>query len=49
MKAIGYFEAGALDRADAHSGPGPLRIEVHLDAWDVPEAFKQMGAHMGRS
>ena len=39
----------ALDRADAHSRPGPLLIEVHLDAWDVPEAFKQMGAHMGRS
>ena len=39
----------ALDRADAHSGPGPLLIEVHLDAWDAPEAFKRMGAHMGRS
>jgi len=39
----------ALERADAHAGPGPLLIEVHLDAWDVPEPFKQMGAHMGRS
>ena len=28
--------------------PGPLLIEIHLDAWDVPEPFKQMGAHMGR-
>ena len=39
----------ALQSADAYTGPGPLLIEVHLDAWDVPEAFKQMGAHMGRS
>jgi indolepyruvate decarboxylase len=39
----------ALATADTHPGPGPLLIEVHLDAWDVPEAFKQMGAHMGRS
>jgi len=39
----------ALERADAHAGPGPLLIEVHLDAWDVPEPFKQMGAYMGRS
>jgi TPP-dependent 2-oxoacid decarboxylase len=38
----------ALERADAHTGPGPLLIEIHLDAWDVPEPFKQMGAHMGR-
>jgi TPP-dependent 2-oxoacid decarboxylase len=39
----------ALVMADAHAGRGPLLIEVHLDAWDVPEPFKQMGAHMGRS
>ncbi|MDH3509754.1 MAG: thiamine pyrophosphate-binding protein [Gammaproteobacteria bacterium] len=47
VRTEGELEA-ALERADAHTGPGPLLIEVHLDPWDVPEAFKQMGAHMGR-
>ena len=38
----------ALAQADSHSGPGPLLIEVHLDAWDVPEAFTTIGARMGK-
>lgn len=38
----------ALELAESDGGPGPLLIEVHLDPWDVPEPFKQMGAHMGR-
>ena len=38
----GNLEA-ALERAEAHTGPGPLVIEVHLDPLDVPEAFIRMG------
>ena len=37
----GDLEA-ALDRAETHTGPGPLVIEVHLDPLDVPEAFVRM-------
>jgi indolepyruvate decarboxylase len=37
----GDFEA-ALQRAATHTGPGPLVIEVHLDPWDVSEAFARM-------
>ena len=29
----------ALGRAEAHTGPGPLLIEVHVDPWDASEAF----------
>ncbi len=32
----------ALDRAAQHEGPGPLVIEVHLDPFDVSEAFARM-------
>ncbi len=32
----------ALERAAAHTGPGPLVIEVHLDPWDVSEASAKM-------
>jgi indolepyruvate decarboxylase len=32
----------ALARADVWQGPGPLLIEVHLDAWDASEAFRLM-------
>ncbi|MFQ5982293.1 MAG: thiamine pyrophosphate-dependent enzyme, partial [Woeseiaceae bacterium] len=32
----------ALERAAAHEGPGPLLIEVHLDTFDVSEAFVRM-------
>ncbi len=32
----------ALERAESHTGPGPLLIEVHLDAMDVSEAFVRM-------
>ena len=32
----------ALERAESHTGPGPLLIEVHLDAMDVSEAFMRM-------
>jgi indolepyruvate decarboxylase len=39
----GDLEA-ALERAAAHSGPGPLLIEVHLDPLDVPDAFERMSA-----
>lgn len=38
----------ALARADAHRGPGPLLIEVHLGPFDVPEAFKRIGARLRR-
>ncbi len=38
----------ALASADAHCGPGPLLIEVHLDPFDVPEAFKRIGARLRR-
>ncbi len=38
----------ALEAADGHAGPGPLLIEVHLDPWDVPEAFTTIGALMGK-
>jgi len=38
----------ALAQAEAHTGPGPILIEVHLDAWDVPEAFRTIGARMGQ-
>lgn len=37
----GDLEA-ALERATMHRGPGPLVIEVHLDPWDVSEAFARM-------
>ena len=40
-----YTEAdleAALDRAETHTGPGPLLIEVHLDALDVSKAFVRM-------
>lgn len=36
----------ALAIAESDNGPGPLLIEVHLDPWDVPEPFRQMGAQM---
>ena len=32
----------ALDQAEAHTGPGPLLIEVHVDPWDASEAFTLM-------
>ncbi len=32
----------ALARAQSHTGPGPLVIEVHLDPLDAPEAFRRM-------
>ena len=32
----------ALARAAEHRGPGPLVIEVHIDAWDAPAAFRLM-------
>lgn len=32
----------ALALADAHTGPGPLIIEVHVDPWDASEAFTLM-------
>ncbi len=32
----------ALSRAEAHTGPGPLLIEVHVDPWDASEAFTLM-------
>lgn len=38
----------ALARAETHAGPGPLLIEVHLDPWDVPEAFLTIGDKMGK-
>lgn len=37
----GDLEA-ALQRADSHDGPGPLLIEIHLDAYDVSHAFKML-------
>jgi indolepyruvate decarboxylase len=37
----GDLEA-ALERAESHTGPGPLLVEVHLDAMDVSEAFMRM-------
>ena len=37
----GDLEA-ALARADAHTGPGPMLIEVHVDPWDASEAFTLM-------
>jgi indolepyruvate decarboxylase len=37
----GDLEA-ALERAETHTGPGPLLIEVHLDPLDVSEAFVRM-------
>ncbi len=43
----GELEA-ALARADSHTGPGPLLIEIHMDAWDVPEIFRTIGAEMGK-
>ena len=47
VRTEGDLEA-ALAQADAHTGPGPLLIEVHQDAWDVPEAFRTIGARMGK-
>ena len=41
VRTEGDLEA-ALERADSHTGPGPLVIEVHLDPFDVPEAFMRM-------
>ena len=32
----------ALDRAAQHTGPGPLVVEVHIDPWDAPMAFRLM-------
>ena len=32
----------ALAQAEAHTGPGPLLIEVHVDPWDASEAFTLM-------
>lgn len=32
----------ALQRAENHTGPGPLMIEVHLDPFDVSDAFARM-------
>jgi len=32
----------ALERAEMHTGPGPLLIEIHLDPLDVSEAFARM-------
>lgn len=32
----------ALEQAQAHTGPGPLLIEVHVDPWDASEAFTLM-------
>ena len=29
----------ALAKAEAHTGPGPLLIEIHVDPWDASEAF----------
>jgi TPP-dependent 2-oxoacid decarboxylase len=37
----GDLEA-ALTQAEAHNGPGPLIIEVHVDPWDASEAFTLM-------
>ena len=47
VRTEGDLEA-ALAQADAHTDPGPLLIEVHQDAWDVPEAFRTIGARMGK-
>jgi indolepyruvate decarboxylase len=47
VRTEGDLEA-ALEQAEAHTGPGPLLIEVHLDPWDVPEAFRTIGAQMGK-
>jgi len=47
VRTEGELEA-ALASADAHTGPGPLLIEVHLDAWDVPEVFLTIGDKMGK-
>ncbi|MCB1695045.1 MAG: alpha-keto acid decarboxylase family protein [Pseudomonadales bacterium] len=32
----------ALIQAEAHTGPGPLLIEIHVDPWDASEAFTLM-------
>jgi indolepyruvate decarboxylase len=47
VRTEGDLEA-ALAQADVHTGPGPLLIEIFLDAWDVPEAFMTIGAKMGK-
>jgi TPP-dependent 2-oxoacid decarboxylase len=41
VRTEGELEA-ALAVADAHTGPGPLLIEVHIDPWDASEAFTLM-------
>jgi TPP-dependent 2-oxoacid decarboxylase len=41
VQTEGDLEA-ALDRAETHTGPGPLLIEVHVDPWDASEAFTLM-------
>jgi len=41
VRTEGDLEA-ALERAETHTGPGPLIIEVHLDPLDVSEAFARM-------
>lgn len=48
VRTEGDLEA-ALAKAESHAGPGPLLIEVHLDAWDVPESFRTIGDKMGKS
>ena len=36
----------ALERADNHKGPGPLLIEIHIDAYDVSYAFKMLSENL---
>jgi len=38
VKTEGDLEE-ALAKAEAHTGPGPLLIEIHVDPWDASEAF----------
>jgi len=45
VRTEGEFEQ-ALAAADAHEGPGPLLIEVHIDPWDASEAFERMSAEL---
>ncbi len=48
VRTEGDLEA-ALERAENHTEPGPLLIEIHLDPLDVPESFVRMGAGLRSS
>ena len=48
VRTEGDLEA-ALAEAESHRGPGPLLIEVHLEPFDVSEAFEKMSATLRTS